>query len=173
MIPDFEYQSGDVSFTIYVRDRPQTTPAIKGPYVLAKEPAGYHVADTVGNGVSSVEVSHFSNQGGTIASGRTFTFAGVNAWAAGADTGELARFTTTAPLTGPGTLSFTPPVRASGGTRNVVSLPADNAEIVVLGNTGKKDFRASGRIMAIKFSGSGVHFRLGKPLFDVVPLGER
>jgi hypothetical protein len=76
-------------------------------------------------------------------------------------------------LTGSGTLSFTPQILSSGASRNVVSLPAGNADIVILGNTGKKDFRASGKIAAIRFSGSGVHYRLGKPLFDTVPLGER
>jgi hypothetical protein len=36
----------------------------------------------------------------------------------------------------------------------------------------KMDFRASGKIMSVKFS-SAERFRLGKPLFDIVPLGER
>jgi hypothetical protein len=34
-IPDFEYQSGDVSLTLYMRDRPQSPTVTKGPYVLA------------------------------------------------------------------------------------------------------------------------------------------
>jgi hypothetical protein len=34
-IPDFDYQSGDVSLTLFTRDRPQSTPVTKGPYVLA------------------------------------------------------------------------------------------------------------------------------------------
>jgi hypothetical protein len=44
----------------------------------------------------------------------------------------------------------------------------------------KKDFRVSGKIFSVKFSGSGysgsndlTHMRLGKPLFDAVPMGER
>jgi hypothetical protein len=41
--------------------------------------------------------------------------------------------------------------------------------------TAKKDFRASGKIVAIKFQSTGgdVNWRLGKPLFDIVPMGER
>jgi hypothetical protein len=42
--------------------------------------------------------------------------------------------------------------------------------------TTKKDFRASGRILAVKFSGgaaTGSFMRLGKVLFDVVPAGQR
>jgi hypothetical protein len=40
----------------------------------------------------------------------------------------------------------------------------------------KKDFRASGKLVSVKFSNAGAtssHMRLGKPLFDTVPLGER
>lgn len=39
----------------------------------------------------------------------------------------------------------------------------------------KKDFRASGKIVSAKFSVASANsrFRLGKPLFDVVPMGER
>lgn len=39
-------------------------------------------------------------------------------------------------------------------------------------STNKKDFRASGKLVAVKFSG-GNRWRLGKTLFDVVPMGER
>lgn len=42
--------------------------------------------------------------------------------------------------------------------------------------TTKKDFRASGKVVAVRLSGgaaSGSYMRLGKPLFDAVPLGER
>lgn len=40
---------------------------------------------------------------------------------------------------------------------------------------GKKDFRASGAVTAIKFSGASnpSFMRLGKPVFDAVPTGER
>jgi hypothetical protein len=37
----------------------------------------------------------------------------------------------------------------------------------------QKDFRTSGRIAAVRFSGSGVSFRIGKPVLEGVPLGER
>ena len=37
----------------------------------------------------------------------------------------------------------------------------------------KKDFRTSGRIAAVRFSGSGVSFRIGKPVLEGVALGER
>lgn len=75
-VPDFEVQTGDVSLTLYMRDRPQSTPVTKGPYTLA-------TTDT------------------------------------------------------------------------------------------KKDFRASGMIMAFKLSSSGQQWRLGKPSFDLVPTGQR
>lgn len=75
VIPDFEDQAGDVSLTLYVRDRPQSTATTKGPYTL--------------------------------------------------------------------------------GT-----------------STTKKDFRASGKIIAAKFSGTAF-MRLGRPMFDGVPMGER
>jgi len=41
--------------------------------------------------------------------------------------------------------------------------------------TTKKDFRASGKIVSAKFGGSAtsLYFRMGKPMFDVVPMGER
>lgn len=75
--PDFEQQTGDVSLTLYMRDRPQSTTVAEGPYTLAS-------------------------------------------------------------------------------------------------TATKKDFRASGRLMALKFSAaSGVTWRLGKPAFDCVTMGER
>ena len=37
----------------------------------------------------------------------------------------------------------------------------------------KKDFRTSGRIAAVRFSGSGVSWRIGKPAIEGVFLGER
>lgn len=37
----------------------------------------------------------------------------------------------------------------------------------------KKDFRASGKLMSMKFSATAQYFRLGKPVFDAVPMGER
>lgn len=41
-------------------------------------------------------------------------------------------------------------------------------------STTKKDFRASGMIFAAKFSGAADTFaRIGKPQFDVIPMGER
>ena len=36
----------------------------------------------------------------------------------------------------------------------------------------KKDFRVSGLLMSVKFSGTG-SWRMGKPTFDIVPVGER
>lgn len=79
IIPDFEDQVGEVTLTLYMRDRPQSSAVAKGPYAL--------------------------------------------------ETG-----------------------------------------------TTKKDFRASGKIAAVKFSGgeaSGSFARFGKQLFDAVPMGER
>jgi hypothetical protein len=79
IVPDIKDQIGDVSLTLFVRDRPQSTAVTKGPYTL----------------------------------------------------------TTT---------------------------------------TMKKDFRASGMIVSAKFSGgatTGSYMRLGKPIFDTVPMGGR
>jgi len=77
LIPDFEEQSGSISLTLYMRDRPKSSTVTKGPYTIE-----------------------------------------------GTDT--------------------------------------------------KKDFRASGKLMAVKFSAqSARRLRLGKPLFDMVPVGER
>jgi hypothetical protein len=75
-IPDFEAQTGDVSLTLFMRDRPQSTAVTKGPYTLTA-------------------------------------------------------------------------------------------------TTTKKDFRASGMIMAAKLSSTGQQWRLGKPVFDMVPMGGR
>lgn len=41
-------------------------------------------------------------------------------------------------------------------------------------STSKKDFRGSGKVIAVKYSGAaGTYARLGKQLFDVVPMGQR
>lgn len=41
-------------------------------------------------------------------------------------------------------------------------------------STTKKDFRASGKVVSVKFSGLATTYgRLGKPMFDIVPMGER
>jgi hypothetical protein len=52
--------------------------------------------------------------------------------------------------------------------------PVTKGPYAITDETSKKDFRASGKIIAMKFDGtSGTFWRLGKPLFDVVPMGER
>lgn len=78
IFPDFEDQVGDVSLTVYVRQRPQSSATTKGPYTLST-------------------------------------------------------------------------------------------------STTKKDFRASGKVVAVKVSGTGAtsYMRLGKPSFDVVSTGKR
>jgi hypothetical protein len=62
-----------------------------------------------------------------------------------------------------------------------MSTPVTKGPYGVTATDTKKDFRASGKIVSVKWSlvdgtgeeaGNG-YFRLGKPLFDVVPLGER
>ena len=40
-------------------------------------------------------------------------------------------------------------------------------------STRKKDFRASGRILSVKLSSSNVAWRMGKPIFEGVAMGER
>jgi hypothetical protein len=75
-VPDFDYQSGDVTLTLLMRDRPRSTPVTKGPYTIPNTAA-------------------------------------------------------------------------------------------------KLDFRASGQIAAVRLDGTATYMRLGKPLFDTAPLGER
>ena len=62
----------------------------------------------------------------------------------------------------------------TGAGRNVVNLPANNAVVAALSRKGKKDFRASGKIMAAKITTLGAfRVRFGKPMFEVVRLGNR
>lgn len=168
--PDFEQQSGDVSLTLYMRDRPQSTAVTKGPYTLTTTAAGYIVKDAVGSSQTSVNIETGS---GRIAAGRKVTFGGVNEWAGGVDTGALRQFTVASDYAGgSGTLALTEAIISSGGSRNVVALPAENAVVIVLGDASKKDFRASGMIAAFKFAGSA-YVRFGKPTFDAVTMGAR
>jgi hypothetical protein len=171
---DFEYfaGTGNISLTLYCRDYPQAPAVTKGPYTLTAEASGYQVNGSVSSGATSVLI----NQGtGGLAAGRQVTFDGVNEWANGADTGSLKRFTLTADFGGTsGTITLSEAIVSSGGSRNVVALPASGAAVTAIGNAAKKDFRASGLLIAAKFSApSGAYFRLGKPVFDITPMGAR
>jgi hypothetical protein len=172
--PDFETQSGAVYLTVYARDRAMAEPVTKGPYTLAfsTQLANCLVNDTVASGDSVVTVDQNPE---AMAAGVLFNFAGVNAWENGADTGSLRQFTVASDfIGGDGDISFTPAVVSSGASRNVVSLPANNAVISALTRKSKRDFRASGRVFAFKFATAGAfRVRFGKPVFDVVPMGER
>jgi hypothetical protein len=52
---------------------------------------------------------------------------------------------------------------------------SDSAITITPGSTLKSDFRASGRLVAVKFHSAATpgRFRLGKPVFEVVALGKR
>lgn len=54
-----------------------------------------------------------------------------------------------------------------------VEAAAANGPYTLTTSTRKKDFRASGRLFALRFAGSNVYARLGKPTFDCVRLGDR
>jgi hypothetical protein len=177
--PDFEYLtgfgggSGIVSLTFNLRDYAGgACVATKGPYSLTMQASGYVVNGTTLNGATTVVLKDGT---GAIAAGRAVTFGGVNEWANGADTGSLRRFTLASDfgMSG-GAITLTEPMVSIGAGRNVVSLPADDAAVTVLGTAGKRNFRASGKLLSVKFSGAEkARYRLGKPLFDIVPLGER
>jgi hypothetical protein len=75
-----------------------------------------------------------------------------------------------------------PDFDAQGGTVNlylrVRDRPLSTATVkgpyALTTATTKKDFRASGKIITVQFeAATAARFRLGKPLFDIVPLGER
>ena len=77
---------------------------------------------------------------------------------------------------------FIPDFDVQGGTISLtlflrdrpMSSPVTKGPYAILTTDTKEDLRASGKIAAAKFSiASAVRVRLGKPLFDVVPLGER
>lgn len=55
------------------------------------------------------------------------------------------------------------------------SAPVTKGPYTITAGASKKDFRASGKIIAVTIESTAVnsYFRLGKPLFDVVPMGER
>jgi hypothetical protein len=55
------------------------------------------------------------------------------------------------------------------------STPVAKGPYILTAGSTKKDFRASGKLISIRLSGSaaGTYARLGKPLFDTVALGQR
>ncbi len=176
--PDFEKLSiGGVLLTLYVRSDPMAEPVTKGPYTLAFSTE--LVTGTVNGSPSSGDDEFaIADATGAMAKGVKFTIAGVNGWD-GADTGSLKVFTLTEDyiglaVGGGGSIHFTPALISSGADQNIVSLPANGAAITALTRAGKKDFRASGRIMAAKFTTSrAMIVRFGTPVFDIVHMGER
>jgi hypothetical protein len=172
--PDFEALDAPVNLTLYFRNQPRSATIVtKGPYYLTGEPSGFQVSSTLSSGDSSFQVS---SGVGSIAAGRQVTFAGVNAWVAGADSGELARFTVATNLPSVGTLDLTEALVVSGGGRNVVALPAIGAAVTVLGTAARRGLHVSGMLMAVRFAGSATgddYWRLGKPSFDCVTMGAR
>jgi hypothetical protein len=58
---------------------------------------------------------------------------------------------------------------ASIGAANAVT----KGPYTIADTATKADFRASGRIASVRFSGSGTFARFGTPLFDTVKTDER
>lgn len=76
---------------------------------------------------------------------------------------------------------FVPDFEYQGGTvtlavaaRDRPSSTASTGSYSVTTSVTKKDFRKSGKIVSVKFTpATNTRLRLGKPVFDVVPMGER
>jgi hypothetical protein len=98
-----------------------------------------NVAGGVTEGSSSVVTDGWASGASSLKEGDVFTFAGVFEVNAGnfSTTGRQRQFTVTANTsdsTGAMTITFSPPVYASGPQQNVDALPADNAGISVWGS---------------------------------------
>lgn len=95
------------------------------------------------NGVPAAGATTMAIDGGTgtntITKGTVFTIAGVNAVhpLTGVDTGSLQQFVVTADLTlaaGAGTLSFSPPMKATTPNKTVTAAAADNVALTGVGS---------------------------------------
>lgn len=181
-VPDFEDWAGtysNVRVQLHMRQYPHSDEVTKGPYDLAIPASGWLVNGAPADGATSVNID--TGTGGFIA-GDVVTFAGVNGWVGGADSGKLARFNVTANEQPEATmtLGISPALIESGASRNIVALPANNAAVTLVSNPHRKCFRASGRIMSVEFGQdldtgpqANISLRFGKPTFDCVTLGER
>jgi hypothetical protein len=119
-----------------------------------------NVAGGVTEGSSSVVTDGF-NANTALVVGDVFTFANVYEVNSAnfQSTGRLRQFVLTAAATGATpTLSFYPPVYASGPQQNVSALPADNAAILVWGVAGGSTITATASKQGLIFAPGTVVF---------------
>lgn len=106
-------------------------------YGTSAIPGTYDVNGTVTEGATSIPVDTGT---GTLRAGQHVTFANVYAVnpLTKESTGVLRTFVVTADYAGgAGNLPISPAIYAAGPEQNVTALPADNADVVVLGATGQ------------------------------------
>lgn len=106
-------------------------------YGTSAIPGTYDINGAVTEGSTSIPVDTGT---GTLRAGQHVTFANVYAVnpATLESTGVLRTFVVTADYAGgAGNLQISPAIRASGAEQNVTALPADGADVVVLGATGQ------------------------------------
>lgn len=104
-------------------------------YGTSAIPGTYDVNGTVTNGATTIPVDTGT---GTLKAGQHIQFANVYAVNAATleSTGVLRTFVVTADYAGgAGNISISPAIYSSGPEQNVTALPADNADVVVLGAT--------------------------------------
>lgn len=106
-------------------------------YGTSAIPGTYDINGVVTEGSTSIPVDTGT---GTLVAGQHVTFAGVFAVnpATLESTGVLRTFVVTANYAGgSGNLQISPAINAAGPEQNVTALPADGADVVVLGATGQ------------------------------------
>lgn len=106
-------------------------------YGTSAIPGTYDINGAVTEGSTSIPVDTGT---GTLRAGQHVTFANVYAVnpATLESTGVLRTFVVTANYAGgAGNLQISPAIRAAGAEQNVTALPADGADVVVLGATGQ------------------------------------
>lgn len=104
-------------------------------YGTSAIPGTYDINGTVTDGATSIPVDTGT---GTILAGQHVTFAGVFAVnpATKVSTGVLRTFVVTTDYAGgAGNLQISPAVQLAGAEQNVTALPADGADVAVLGDT--------------------------------------
>lgn len=102
-------------------------------YGTSAIPGAYDINGTVTDGSTSIPIDTGT---GTIAAGQHVTFAGVYAVnpSTKVSTGVLRTFVVTTTFAGgTGNLQITPAIQLAGPEQNVTALPADGADVVILG----------------------------------------